>query len=74
MREELLYPIQVNDSPIGKSQPEIILAAYLINFKEFEKTNVTIMKRLTKERFIKNICEQNYDINTQPWQTANFEF
>ena len=46
--EELLYPVQVNDSLIGQPQPETILATYLINFKEFQKSNVEVRKNGNK--------------------------
>ena len=42
--EELLHPIQLNDSSISQPQPEIHLATYLINFQEFQKSNVEIKK------------------------------
>ena len=42
--EELLYPVQMNDSSIGQPQPETNLATYLINFKEFQQSNVEIKK------------------------------
>ena len=42
--EELLYPVQINDSSIGQPQPETNLATYLINFKEFQKSYVEIRK------------------------------
>ena len=42
--EELLYPVQMNDSPIGQPQPETTLATYLINFKEFQKSIVKVRR------------------------------
>ena len=42
--EELLHPVQVNDSSIGQPQPETNLATYLINFQEFQKSNVEVRK------------------------------
>ena len=42
--EELLHPVQMNDSFIGQPQPETNLATYLINFQEFQKSNVEIKK------------------------------
>ena len=42
--EELLNPVQMNDSSIGQPQPETNLATYLINFQEFQKSNVEIKK------------------------------
>ena len=48
--EELLYPVQMNDSTIGQPQPETNLATYLINFKEFQKSNVEIKKSGNKAR------------------------
>ena len=37
VREELLYPIEMNDSPLGQPQPDANLATYLINFQELQK-------------------------------------
>ena len=42
--EELLYPVKVNDSSIGQPQPETYLATYLINYQEFQKSNVEVKK------------------------------
>ena len=42
--EELLYPVQMNDSSIGQPQPETNLATYLINYQEFQKSNVEMKK------------------------------
>ena len=42
--EELLHPIQMNDSSIGQPQPDTNLTTYLINFQEFQKSNVEIKK------------------------------
>ena len=42
--EELLHPVQINDSFIGQPQPETNLATYLVNFQEFQKSNVEVMK------------------------------
>ena len=49
--EELLYPIKMNDSSLGKSQPDKNLATYLIILKEFKKSNVRIEKNGSKVRF-----------------------
>ena len=46
--EELLHPVQINDSFIGQPQPETNLATYLINFKGFQKSNVEILKTGSK--------------------------
>ena len=46
--EELLYPVQKNDSSIGQPQPVINLATYLINFQEFQKSNVEIKRNGNK--------------------------
>ena len=46
--EELLHPVQINDSSIGQPQPETNLATYLINFQEFQKSNVEIRKNGNK--------------------------
>ena len=48
--EELLFPIRLNE-PSGGNQ-ETDLATYLIKYKEFEKTNVKIMKIDDKEDFL----------------------
>ena len=53
-REELLFPIEMNDSPLGQSQPNTNLATYLIKFKEFQKSNVRIQKIGSKVRFFKS--------------------
>ena len=42
--EELLYPIEMNDSSIGQLQPETNLATFLIYFQEFQKSNVEVRK------------------------------
>ena len=42
--EELLYPVEMNDSSIGQPQPDTNLATYLINFQEFQKSNVEVSK------------------------------
>ena len=42
--EELLHPVQINDSSIGQPQPETNLGTYLINFQEFQKSNVEVRK------------------------------
>ena len=46
--EELLYPIKMNDSSIGQTQPDTNLATYLINVKEFQRSNVKIKKNGNK--------------------------
>ena len=46
--EELLHPVQMNDSFIGQPQPETNLAIYLINFQEFQKSNVEVRKNRNK--------------------------
>ena len=46
--EELLHPVQMNDSSIGQPQPEPNLATYLINFQEFQKSNVEVRKNGNK--------------------------
>ena len=46
--EELLHPVEVNDSSVGRPQPEINLATYLINFLEFQKSNVEIKRNRNK--------------------------
>ena len=56
--EELLHPVQMNDSSIGQPQPETNLATYLINFKEFQKSKVEIRKNGDKAwlfKFSENI-------------------
>ena len=47
--EELLFPIRLNGKP--DENQETNLATYLIKYKEFEKTNVKIMKVDDKEGF-----------------------
>ena len=42
--EELLYPVEMNDSSIGQPQPETNLATYLVIFQEFQKSNVEVRK------------------------------
>ena len=53
--EELLYPIEMNDSDIGQPQPDTNLATYLIRFKEFQKSSVEIKKNANTDRFHKLI-------------------
>ena len=55
VREELLYPIEMNDSPLGQPQPDANLATYLINLKEFQKSNVKIEKNGNKVRLSKSL-------------------
>ena len=50
-REELLFPIEMNDSSLGQPQPDANLASYLINCKEFKKSNIRIQKNGSKVRF-----------------------
>ena len=50
VREELLYPIKMNDSSLGQQQPDANLATYLIKFKEFRKSNVRIEKNENEVR------------------------
>ena len=52
--EELLHPVQMNDSSIGQPQPETNLATYLINFKEFQKSNVEVRKNGNKAWYFLN--------------------
>ena len=52
--EELLYPIEINDSDLGQPQPDATLATYLIKLKEFEKSYVEIEKNRSKTRFLKS--------------------
>ena len=54
VREELLYPIKMNRSTLGQPQPDTNLATYLIQFKEFEKTNVKIEKKGNEVRLFKS--------------------
>ena len=54
VREELLYPIGMNDSSLGQPQPDANLVTYLIKFKEFQKSNVRIEKNGSKVRFFKS--------------------
>ena len=49
MGEELLFPIRLNDESGGNQETN--LATYLIKYKEFEKTNVKIIKVDNKEGF-----------------------
>ena len=51
--EELLFPIEMNDSDLGQPQADTNLATYLIKLKEFQKSNVEIKKNGDKERFLK---------------------
>ena len=51
--EELLYPIEMNESFLGQPQPDTNLATYLIKFKEFQKSTVEIKKNACKDRFHK---------------------
>ena len=53
MREELLFPIEMNDSFPGQPQPDTNLAIYLIKLKEFQKSTVEIKKNENKARFYK---------------------
>ena len=49
--EEVLYPIEMNDLWIDNRlvpQPDTNLATYLINFKEFKKSNVQVRKNGNK--------------------------
>ena len=46
--EELLHPVQINDSSIVQPQPETNLATYMINFQEFQKSNVEVRKNGNK--------------------------
>ena len=46
--EELLHPIEMNNSSIGQPQPETNLATYLVVFKEFKKSNVEVRKNRNK--------------------------
>ena len=55
VREELLYPIEMNDSLLGQPQPDANLATYLINLKEFQKSNVKIQKNGSKVWFSKSL-------------------
>ena len=48
--EELLFPIRLNGKP-GENQ-ETNLATYLVRYKEFEKTFVTIIVINGKEGFL----------------------
>ena len=54
VREEFLYPIEMNDipGPDGGPQPDVNLATYLINVTEFKKPNVEIEKDGTKAGFL----------------------
>ena len=51
--EELLYPIEMNDSDLGQPQPDTNLATYLVKFKEFQKSTLEIKKNASKARFYK---------------------
>ena len=51
-REDLLYPIKMNDSFLGKPQQDANLATYVIKFKEFKGPNVKIEKNGSKVRFL----------------------
>ena len=46
--ENLLYPVEMNDSSNGQPQPQTYLAAYLITFQEFQKSNVEVRKNGNK--------------------------
>ena len=46
--EELLHPVQINDSSIVQPQPKTNLATYMINFQEFQKSNVEVRKNGNK--------------------------
>ena len=50
--KELLYPVEMNDSSIGQPQPETYLANYLINYREFQKSNVEVRKNGNKAWYI----------------------
>ena len=50
MGEEFLFPIRLNGKP-GDNQ-ETNLAIYLVRYKEFEKTDVKIIKFDDKEGFL----------------------
>ena len=54
VREELLYPIEMNDSSLKQPQPDANLATYLIKFQLFKKSNVRIKKNGSKGRFFKS--------------------
>ena len=54
VREELLYPIEMNVSIIGQKQPDANLASYLINCKTFKKSDVIIEKRGSQVRSIES--------------------
>ena len=47
--EELLFPIQLNDSSGGNHETN--LATYLVKYKEFRKTCVKIQRDADKEGF-----------------------
>ena len=47
MGEELLFPIKLNQSPTGNLETN--LATYLINFKEFKKSQVEIKLEINKD-------------------------
>ena len=53
VREELLYPIKINDSYPGQPQPDTNLATYLVKLKEFQKSTVEIKKNASKARYYK---------------------
>ena len=53
VREEFLYPIEMNDTSYGEPQPDANLASYLITLTEFKKTDVKIEKKRSKVRFFK---------------------
>ena len=53
MGEEFLFPIRLNGKP-GDNQ-ETNLAIYLVRYKEFEKTDVKIIKVDDKEGFLISI-------------------
>ena len=55
VREELLYPIKMNDSSLGQPQPDANMATYLINLKEFQKSTVKIKKNGSKVRLSKSL-------------------
>lgn len=48
VREEFLYPIEMNDTSYGEPQPDANLATYLINLTEFQKADVKIEKNESK--------------------------
>ena len=61
--EELLYPIEMNDSDLGQPQPDTNLATYLIKLKEFQKSTVEIEKNASKARIYKLFFINFYSFN-----------